>query len=67
MNLIKEIIGRRKRLNLTQLDVAKFLNIHRITYSRLERGEIKMTIETFEKLSRYFTFLEKENNIKSDK
>lgn len=44
----------REDSDLTQKQVADYLNIDQRTYSRYERGEITISVETFCKLADYY-------------
>lgn len=59
----------RQDRDLTQKDVANFLNVNQRTYSRYELGQHEMTIETICKLADYYNvsvdYLLKRTNIKT--
>lgn len=46
--------GLRKQNNLTQSEVAKFLNIEQRTYAHYEKGDREPSIETLIKLADYY-------------
>ena len=52
--IFERIRNIREDNDLTQSQIAEFLNINQRTYSRYERGEISITIETMCKLADYY-------------
>ena len=52
MSLITELVSSRKRLKLTQADVAKAAGLSRMTVQRIEAGEIDPRLTTVLEMSR---------------
>ncbi|QUH27736.1 helix-turn-helix domain-containing protein [Vallitalea guaymasensis] len=52
--IFERIRNIREDNDLTQSQIAEFLNINQRTYSRYERGEISITVETLCKLADYY-------------
>ena len=47
----KRLKDARQRLNLTQLEVAEKAGVSTNYYSRIERGEVNQSLETFEAIT----------------
>lgn len=52
--IIERLKKLRKEGNLTQKDIATFLNISQPAYQQFESGKKKMNLETMEKLADFF-------------
>ena len=52
--MYKNILYLRKRNKSTQSELAEYLNVTQTTYSKYERGAIKIPIEIFVKLADYY-------------
>lgn len=52
--IFKRIRNIREDNDLKQTEIARFLNIDQRTYSRYERGEITISVETLCKLADYY-------------
>lgn len=52
--ILRRIKESREQLGLTQADVASKMDISLVSYSKLERGEIKLTINNIEKIASIF-------------
>ncbi|WP_113676039.1 helix-turn-helix domain-containing protein [Vallitalea guaymasensis] len=52
--IFERIRNIREDNDLTQSQIAEFLNINQRTYSRYERGEISIAVETLCKLADYY-------------
>ena len=51
---IKRIRDLREMNNLTQKEIAKYLNVSQATYARYETGEIKIDIDSIIKLTKLY-------------
>lgn len=54
LTIRQKLIGCRKMLNLTQEDMAKLLNINRITYHKKEKKPETFTLEESSIIQKYF-------------
>ena len=61
INLFPRVRDLREDHDLTQRQMAEYLQIHQTTYSDYELGNLNIPIEVFIKLARFYKFLSEEN------
>ena len=58
MDLLDKLIERRKRLGVSQTELAQALGVTRVTIARYETKSSEMTLGTYSKVVEYFDKLE---------
>ena len=54
ISMIERLRGLREDRDLTQTDMAEFLQVHQSTYSDYERGNLNIPLDTLKKLALFF-------------